>query len=459
MQGVWWLPGSKDRQQVGTLTFDQIEGGRLSTIGHLAPLDVGPFGGVDKYDVVHGITVSGKYVTLINVLNLKTNLSLPGLATEVWRIHIVAIGAHFLSDEENLFKRGWTKFDGLAEWLEHNPFKVSHDLDSLTTELVAKKPEKIDLGRIPGASVYSGATISSNRDGNEAWVFATEAMIAIDADEPKSLTWYFNASSKLQALAEMLFGRSLHLRRLRLDLPIEQAVAGRSQSVEVEIYAQLIGGDVELPPVDRPPMLTMPALLNAAPNALSDWFAQYENLSASLHLLSTVVSDRRMFINVRFLLAAQAVETFHREAYPGTIVTDDEHAEIVKALKEAIPLGTGKDMREKLKSSLLYSNEPSLRQRLRSLIGTARSGRTGVMPAYDKAFINAVVDTRNYETHHGQRPANILEDIDIHWAIQRLIVLLTAHFLQRLGLKPDAIDAVISRHREFHNLWTTAGTP
>ena len=206
-------------------------------------------------------------------------------------------------------------------------------------------------------------------------------------------------------------------------------------------------------------MLAAPALLGAAPNALADWFAQYETLSAALHLLSTVASDRRMFINVRFLLAAQASATFHREACPGTIVPNDEHGEIIKALTAAVPPGTINEMREKLKSSLQYANEPSLRQRLCSLIAMAREGRVGVMPAFGKSFVDAVVATRNHETHHGERPTNVLTGADMHWAIRRLVVLLTVLFLRRLGLPSDAVDAMIARHQEFRTLWTTTGTP
>ena len=136
-----------------------------------------------------------------------------------------------------------------------------------------------------------------------------------------------------------------------VELPREPKIEGASPFAEVELFAQLIGGDDILPPVDRPPMLTAPELVKAAPNAITDWFAEYDTLSAALHLFSTITSDRRMYINVRFLLAAQSVETFHREAYPSTIVSDEEHAAIVIALMAAIPRDAAKEMREKLSPS------------------------------------------------------------------------------------------------------------
>ena len=459
LQGLWWLPEAPDDKETGTLTFDQVEGARLNVMGRLAPLKSGPLGAGEERDVLHGFTTTGKPVTLLETFVVNSRMGFPGIATETWHAQTVAVGAHFASADEALFKRCWVRFEGIARWLAHDPFVETFDSETKTTELTARKPARINLGAITGAKVYSGSNLKWGRDGDERWASTSEAMIAIDADESQTLNWHFSASAKLRALAELLYGRPLHLTKLQVELPVKPKAEGYPPYEDVEIHAQMIGGDDNLPPVDRPPMLTAPALLDAAPNALSDWFAQYKTLSPALHLLATVASDRRMFMNVRFLLAAQAIETFHREACPGTIVPDDEHAEIVKALTIAIPLTTIKAMRDKLKSSLTYANEPSLRHRLRSLIALARDGRGGVMPAYGREFINAVVDTRNHETHHGERPANLLTGADMHWANRRLVVLLTVLFLRRIGLPSEAIDAIIARHREFGTLWITVDTP
>lgn len=459
LQGIWWLPETPDDTETGTLTFDQIQGAKLSVVGRLAPLKNGPVGANKERNIIHGFTTTGKPVTLLETFVVNSRMGFPGIATEAWHVRTIAIGAHFSSAYEVLFNRSWVRFDGIARWLAYDPFAEAHNFDPFYTELTVRKPPRMQLGSIPGAKLYTDSHIRSSRDGDERWTSTSEAMIGIDADEPQTLNWHFTAASNVRSLAELLYGRPLHLTKLQVELPAEPKAEGFPPYAEVEIYAQMIGGDYELPPVNRPPMLTAPALLEAAPNALADWFAQYETLSAALHLLSTVASDRRMFMNVRFLLAAQAVETFHREAYPSTIVPSDEHAAIVKALTAAIPPNTLKAMRDKLKGTLEWTNEPSLRHRLRALIALARNGHGGVMPAYDKSFIDAVVATRNHETHHGDKPPNLLTGADMHWAIRRLVALLTVLFLRRLGLSSDAINVVIARHQEFRTLWTTMDAP
>ena len=460
LQGRWWLPQTPNDAETGTLTFDQINGANLSIVGRLKPLNAQPVEADEQHIAIHGITTDGKPVTLLKTFAIRSNIALnSGISTETWYAHYIAIGAHFLSAEELLFNRSWVRFDGIARWLAYDPFAETYDFDSKSIVLTVRKPQRRNLGEIPDARLYNDSHISFGRDGYERWTSASEAMIAVDANESKSLNWHFEAASKLRSLAELLYGRPLQLSKLKVELPREPNADGYPPYVEVDIHARMIGGDDNLPPVDRPPMLTAPALLEAAPNAIADWFAQYDTLSAALHLLSTVAADRRMFLNVRFLLAAQAVETFHREAFPGTIVSNKEHKAIVDVLTAAIPEGTGKEMREKLKSLLNFSNEPSLRYRLRSLIVLAKDGRSHVMPAYDKAFISAVVATRNYETHHGEPPSNLLTDGEMHWAVRRIVVLLTVLFLRRLGLSPNAIDVVIAGHLEFHKLWTSRDTP
>jgi ApeA N-terminal domain 1 len=459
LQGFWWLPKTPDEQKTGTLTFDQSEGGRLKIVGSLTSMGIDQSDVGCERDAIFGFTTTGKPITLLKPFLASGRLGIPGIATETWHIDIIAIGAHFKSCDDALFARGWVRFDGIARWLEHRPFFHALASDATADMLNVRRPERIDFGSISDATIYSGSRLMKARESDERWTSTSEVMIAIESNEPQTLDWYFVAAGKLRALAELLYGRSLQHTMLKVEIPREPNSRIYPANTSVEIYAQIIGGDDNLPSVDSYPMLTLPTLLEAAPNALADWFAQYETLSAALHLLSAVASNQRMFINVRFLLAAQAVETFHRESSPGTIVPDQEYAAILEVLKAAVPSETIKPMRDKLNSTLKYANEPSLRQRLRALIALARDGRDDVMPAYDQKWVNAVVDTRNHETHHGVCPDNLLTGADLHWTIRRIVVLLIVLFLRRLGLPSDAIDEAIGRHREFRILWTTSGIP
>lgn len=458
LEGFWWLPSVPNEQQSGKLTFDQIDGGRLNIIGSLSPWDRALIDESLELSVIHGLTVTGKKVTLLHSHVSSRSLNFPGIATEIWHVLVIAIGAHFASSEEAIFRRSWIRFEGIAQWLEFDPFREVFDFATQTIELTVRKPIRMELGRIEGASIYSDSSLKSGRDGSERWSSTSESMIAIDADEHQSLDWHFSRATRLRNLAEMLFGRPLHLFKLLVEIDSEKETDGPLGHCDVEVYAKIVGGRDQHPSIVRPPMLTAPALVEAAPNALRDWFLQYDKLSVALNLLPTIASDRIIYVNVRFLLAVQAIETFHRNIYQKNIINDAEHAELLRILKKAIPSNVNIRMRKKIKYILKYSNEPSLQERLDALISVARDGRSEVMPSYSDNFVSSVVSTRNYETHHGARPRNLLSSGEMYWAIRRLVVLITVLMLRQIGLKTGTIEGILEKHNEFHRIWTTTDT-
>ena len=148
LQGHWWLPKSPDNPQVGTLTFDQTSGARLSVVGHLSPLGTGFVRMGEEYSVIHGFTTNGKPITLLETRVVNSRISLPGIATETWYARMVAIGAHFNHSAEALFHRSWIRFDGIAQWLAYDPFIETFRLGPPFVELAVRKPKRIELARL-----------------------------------------------------------------------------------------------------------------------------------------------------------------------------------------------------------------------------------------------------------------------------------------------------------------------
>ena len=117
-------------------------------------------------------------------------------------------------------------------------------------------------------------------------------------------------------------------------------------------------------------------------------------------------------------------------------------------------------MRDKLEGLLAYSNEPSLRQRLKALLKEVRE-RLGEVPAgFDKAFVERLVETRNYYTHFSARTEkNILQGADMHYAIRRIVLLLIVLQFLRIGLDPAVVRSAIDKNLEFKKLWKEKGNP
>lgn len=70
VQGHWWLPEEKDKYVSGLLYSDE-KGIYLDTLKSFTDFIVGDDG---NYEFIHGLTVNGEKVTLVN--NYEQNLSI-----------------------------------------------------------------------------------------------------------------------------------------------------------------------------------------------------------------------------------------------------------------------------------------------------------------------------------------------------------------------------------------------
>jgi hypothetical protein len=83
-------------------------------------------------------------------------------------------------------------------------------------------------------------------------------------------------------------------------------------------------------------------------------------------------------------------------------------------------------MREKLKGTYQFVNEPSLNQRLKSIVDELSDAFGMPLPALNKMYLRKLVDTRNYYTHLSEElRSRILDGEGMYWARRRVILLLT----------------------------------
>ena len=130
------------------------------------------------------------------------------------------------------------------------------------------------------------------------------------------------------------------------------------------------------------------------------WFCLYEKINESLGILFAILySD--MYLSIRFLLAAQAVEALHRHLLPSTYIDETRYEEIRRELVNSIPGEVPPNLKSKLKDVLKYGNELSLRRRLKEVSQRLAEKEAADIICLDSAFISDVVDTRNYLTHYG----------------------------------------------------------
>jgi len=143
-----------------------------------------------------------------------------------------------------------------------------------------------------------------------------------------------------------------------------------------------------------------------------------------------------------FLSLAQALESFHRKAYEGKYLSEQEYSCVRKALVDAIPADLDKKLSVKLKSMLQYGNELSLKSRLEELFEGIRRDHFNNLSGTDNPgkFIRLLVDIRNYLTHYEGRKPSILDDaVEMFNLNRRMKALLMLLMFKHLGLPEDFV--------------------
>lgn len=460
LEGFWWLPDNPDLRVAGTLAFNQNDGPVLTLTGTFSPAKRAFGSTLEDRPTIYGITKDGKAVSLFDALQTSRKGGLRQAAVhEVYKGHLLAVGFHFAAEDDPIFTSSYVSFEDIEEWLGHRFFDLHPDGDDGNWSLDIDRSITRSLGRMDGISFSIGSGFYTDSSSTNFTVTAN-CYVKVAPDESQSVGWHLATACKIQSLASLCTGRHLPLRLLFLDGPEIHYTKETTHPVEVHVYASMFHQESQKTRRHEIPMVRVTDFPDPADQLIQKWFDSYEELSSGLYLFLTALADRAMFISVRFSLAIQALEVFHRRNSPGPIISDEEHAALQKALIAAIPEGTSRPMREKLKGVLSFSNELSLRQRLRALLKEVEE-QFGEAPAgYDKEFISRLVDTRNYYTHYSpELEGKILEGADMHYAIRRIILLLIALLLMRIGIPPIIVREAIGKHREFKRLWEKGGNP
>lgn len=462
-EGFWWLEGNEENQVSGTLSFDPDDGPVLKLLGTLQDF-VKAFNaslsGDSELVTIHGVTKKGKPVTLLRAFSTNRQMNMPGIANETWNSNLLLVGWHLSQSDDPIFSKSYFRFQEIERWLEHNPFTYSLETESKAVTLRAEKPRELHFAKADDLEVTTVGSLYSNNDVDTRYSIEVFSQMGVTPAEPKSLDWHFSHASRIQGLASLCAGYHLPLLSLELRGPDVELGGGGTMPSEVHVYARM-----QHPVADKwrrhdKPIVSGPELMKFNPDALRVWFEQHEKLGSALNMLFTIKGQRQMYTNIRFILAVQALEVFHRRTSTQTVMDEADFEKFHDELIEAIPDSATPEMRERLTRSYQFTNEMSLSQRLKAIVRHITDEFGTRPPALHKGFIKTLVDTRNYYTHFSpELETKKLDGAGMYWASRRIIVLLTVLFLLRIGVSAEDIQSLIKRHREFAQLWENEDTP
>jgi hypothetical protein len=442
ISGEWWLIEKPESVVPGQLTFSRQDGIDLHLhqaftppVGSIRPGDPNP-----QYSVVHGVTVEGAAVTLIDARQIGTSFNYgTGGLRQPGRIYarILVIGAHLPPDIK--FTKVHFRVPRLQVWLgqiviQHRiVFDGGSKFSSQSFDFGKMPEDKFRLASIGAlASCYYGWNSTSN-PYSSIKVDVT-AGFSFQPDEPKVIDWFLEQQETMLTMVSLLSG----------DAMVTDAIEARIDNSKngFEILASI--RSAKAPQRNRPDDFFLSRLNISVPfkEYCNKWFELWPKIHSPALLARSVMASEDVWLHMEFLSLIQALEGLHRSLYGGQYMDDDQYKEVKHALNNAIPQTVAPDHKDALKSKIKYGNQISLRKRLDELSDNLSLINRFFIFGERKATPQQWISTRNYYTHWDQNLLpDTLDDQSLHYANIRVRNFIRALYAQLIGVPSSDVEA------------------
>lgn len=441
-EGIWWRPEDPGQEVGGILEIDAATGGmELRLIGSFK--DLPDFNTPAEYARVLGV-VQGHLVTLAGLMETNARMGAPGYTSQRLMPRLAFFDGHLNTPDPNI-RSAWLKFTHLTGWLEP-PTRTTEWEDQLrSVKLGVTAPPEIECATPWGSltlRTWEGVSsklheVAVAHDANvrvtfaeevrysevERWVRAIQDLLTLAADVPNAIE----------------------------EVQLEIAAESLEQQQGPFPYVDVTYDRVYQPPNPPQERHSDDFLFRAADlgeglcDGLNAWLQASADLDSAINLHFSTRYAERVFLETRFLNAAQAVEVYHRRRFPNEVVPKAEH----KARKNQILASAPAQFMGWLKGVLSFSNEKPFAHRLTELLDAHWSVMGRLAPDRQQ-FVREVVDVRNHFTHWTKKPKWVRPtNRDIFLLADRLGILIQSCLLSEVGFASEPRKGLFDRSKRY----------
>lgn len=449
-RGQWWLPGAAGNVVPGHFVCDSTDGLALVLEGSLS--DAHGDGGLEPESAPLVLGVSdGKLVTLVDVHAAGFTVQAPGALIQRFRPDYAVLGAHFVDREQVVFRQIDVAFDGLAEWI--GEWGATYEFDLPEGKLTAlrftySQPEPVPVHVVDAQVVlHRGAVTNFGSAGIESRPDASFAVTPARPERfPRLLIDYVHP---LQDLLVLAFDEACAIRKMTAWADSDQLAEAQADPEKVGLpvlHWPRFSGQLDRRGVPTEGLIRFTDL-EGDPSLVAKWLELRERYGPAITLLFATYYFKQPIGENQFLNLIQSVEAYHRRRFPQPPVSADAHAARMRSILGAVP----EEHREWLAGKLQFSNEWTLRERLKQLIKAIDATElvdrfVGKVPT----FVQRVVVARNYFAHwSSDREAGWPSQRDLQRISGALRVLMQVLLLEELGIDHDLIPERVESTRGF----------
>ncbi len=393
MKGIWWLPDNKENYITGILKFNPEDGAYLELMGQLS--------GYDELEanIILGKTSDGKDITLYKCFEVRKIFNSSGFPMTVVFSNIIFEGVHFNTEEDIRFKELSCHYSNLDEWAWMNGMNINVPAPG-ELEISYKLPSKIcaDIKDDYVIEVYPSTETPSHCIVQKEASIVQRIFVRVINNQLNSFEEHRDKLHHMQNFISLGVGEPVSI----IDV-IGKTEENREDHdgyilyPKVTIYFCIKKSSEDYKPILPPSMLfNLKNIKDDFDIIINKWYDKAEVLKPVFNLYFGTLYNSDMYLEQKFSSLIQAIESYHRRTKNNNEIEPEQHGMRINNIIESVD-----DQYKKwLEGKLAYSNEPTLRNRLKELLEECGSLLKLSSSRKKKSFIGKVCDTRNYFTHY-----------------------------------------------------------
>jgi hypothetical protein len=392
-KGIWWLPDNKESYITGILKFNPEDGAYLELMGQLS--------GYEELEanIILGKTSDGKNITLYKCFEVIKTFNSSGFPTTVVFANITFEGVHFNTEEDIKFKELSCHYSNLDEWAWMNGIQIDKPTSD-KLEISYKLPPKIsaEIKNDYVIEVYPSAETPSHCIVQKEATIIQRIYVKVINNKLNSFEEHRDKLHHMQNFISLGVGEPVTI----IDVIGEteenkEDYDGNILYPKVTIYFCIKKSLEDYKPILPPNMLfNLKDIKDDFNIIINKWYDREEVLKPVFNLYFGTLYNSDMYLEQKFSSLIQAIESYHRRTKNNNEIEPEEHEKRINNIIESVDA----QYKKWLEGKLAYSNEPTLRNRLKELLEECGSLLKLSSSKKKKSFIGKICDTRNYFTHY-----------------------------------------------------------
>ncbi|MEQ8188280.1 MAG: HEPN domain-containing protein [Candidatus Eremiobacterota bacterium] len=458
--GIWWIPGHKDKHIAGALKFNPVEGAILELTGSFYNSP----GRKDFHDedIIVG-EIFGKIVTLYKCHECIFNINSPAFTSSTYSVAYIITNVHFDKKEDILFKSITVRTSYLEEWINLIGFRSA----VIDREIKGQRFRALDVTYIhpPSEPVYKtekfNITIKFNLSA------PCQMTKKITLEQSNSLKLDFHELFTVEKIKEFIsyIQNFLSLATGAIIYPV--SIRGSKDetngfdNVEIIYPVPLKKFDTSKQFLYNNMLFSFHDVSDNFGNYLCNWTDKMSDNIKPSYELYFAVRQVPMYQNFQFLSLMQAIEAYHRKTKDYEVIPRQKLKKIIKfflknmadeEIQEKFDINP-EELKQKFRDNLNLSYQPTLKDRLEGIWHDYKFALELVFSEEGyKNFIKKVKNTRDYYTHYLETKKEIIEEKDLTLCIYLLLFILEICFLYETGMAEERIRKIIGRNENFKQL-------